>query len=148
MGYYVDVEPMHFPILLFDGVCGLCNRTVRFVLAWDRRRIFRFAALQSETGTLLLSRFGLQDSDLTTMALLDNGRAFTESDAVLRTLRLLGFPWSLLWPLVLTPKSLRDPVYRWVARNRYRWFGKLDQCPWPGAEVEGRFLDSRNCLTP
>ena len=126
-------------VLLFDGVCNLCSRLVRFVLDRDREERFRFASLQSETGRRYLAEHGLPE-DLDTMVLIEGGRAYVRSTAALRTARRLGLPWRLLYPLVLIPPFLRDPAYRLLARNRYRWFGKSDVCSIPTPDERARFL--------
>ena len=128
------------PVLLFDGVCNLCNRTVQFLLRHDRRAVLRFAALQSETGVQLLREAGFQGPALDSVVLIANGRLFTHSDAVLETARLLGFPWSLAYGFKGVPRAIRDAVYRRVARNRYAWFGKRDHCLMPTPDLKARFL--------
>jgi predicted DCC family thiol-disulfide oxidoreductase YuxK len=129
------------PVLLFDGVCNLCDAAVRFVIERDPPpATFRFAALQSETGRALLGRFGLPVDALDTVVLLDGERAFTRSSAGLRVLARLGLPWSLLAVLLVVPRPLRDAAYDWIARNRYRWFGRRETCLVPTPEVRSRFL--------
>jgi predicted DCC family thiol-disulfide oxidoreductase YuxK len=128
------------PVLLFDGVCNLCHGTVRFVLDRDRAARFRFAPLQSGVGRALLADFALDPDDLDTVVLIDAAGAHTRSEAALRTVRALGAPWSWLWPLAAIPRPLRDTAYDFVARHRYRWFGKKDACPLPRPEWRDRFL--------
>ncbi len=129
-----------FPVLLFDGVCNLCNASVQWVLQHDRRGQFRFAALQSETGQDLLREFGLSAESFDTVVLVAGGRVFTRSDAALETARRMGRPWSLLYALHWVPRPLRNAVYDWVARHRYRWFGRQETCWLPRPEWKGRFL--------
>jgi predicted DCC family thiol-disulfide oxidoreductase YuxK len=130
------------PILLYDGVCNLCNGFVRFVLARDPAARFRFAAIQSEPGRRLLTERGLDPDALDTVVLLDErGRARTRSDAVLAVLARLRAPWPLAAAFRVVPAFVRDPVYRAIARARYRWFGRTDSCPAPTPELRGRFLD-------
>lgn len=128
-------------VVLYDGVCNLCNGSVQFILRNDPRGKFRFAALQSEVGATLLAGFGMPADRLDTLVYLRNGRLFTRSSAALHMARALRFPWPLLTVLLVVPRPLRDTVYRWVARNRYRWFGKSDQCMVPSPDVRARFLD-------
>ena len=128
------------PVLLFDGVCNLCHGTVRFVLDRDRAARFRFAPLQSDVGRALLANFALDPDATDTVVLIDAAGAHTRSDAALRTARALGAPWSWLWPLAVIPRPLRDAAYDFVARHRYRWFGKKDACPLPRPEWRDRFL--------
>jgi predicted DCC family thiol-disulfide oxidoreductase YuxK len=128
------------PILLFDGVCNVCNASVRFVLEHERAPLCRFAALQSEAGARLVREHGVS-GDIGTMVFIYNGRAFTRSGAVVRTLKTIGGPWrwlgGLLW---LVPAPLRDLAYLLFARMRYRLFGKRDSCMIPTPEIRARFL--------
>jgi predicted DCC family thiol-disulfide oxidoreductase YuxK len=129
------------PILLFDGVCNFCNDAVNFVIDHDRHQRFRFASLQSEVGQALLREHGLADLPLSTMVLIDRGRAYLASEGVLRTAQRLGGPFALLVPFLLVPRRLRDPLYRSFARNRYRLFGRSEQCRVPTPELRARFLE-------
>jgi predicted DCC family thiol-disulfide oxidoreductase YuxK len=129
------------PIVLFDGVCNVCNRLTRFVIAHDPPPArLRFAALQSEAGRRLLREHSLGKDDLDTFVLIENGRAQVRSSAALRLLTLLGPPWSLLAALRIIPRPLRDRAYDWFARNRYKWWGKRDECMLPTPEIKSRFL--------
>jgi predicted DCC family thiol-disulfide oxidoreductase YuxK len=128
------------PIVLFDGVCNFCNSSIQFILRRDRSRAFRFAALQSEAGRRLLQQFRLPEDDLESMVLIEDGRAYHRSAAGLRIARRLGWAWPLLYGLIVLPPFLRDAVYNLIARNRYRWFGKQDQCMIPTPDVRDRFL--------
>jgi predicted DCC family thiol-disulfide oxidoreductase YuxK len=130
------------PILLFDGVCNLCNSITRFVIRHDPQPgRFRFAALQSRAGQQLLQNHGLPAHDPDSFVMIDGGRAFTRSTAALRVCRKLGLPWSMLYPLISIPRPLRDMVYRFIARHRYGWFGRSEQCIIPTPEIRSRFLD-------
>jgi predicted DCC family thiol-disulfide oxidoreductase YuxK len=129
------------PILFFDGVCNLCNGAVQWVIRRDRAGIFRFAALQSETGQTLLQEAGLPAEELSTVILYEDGRFHTHSDVPLRVWRRLGGAWAWLYVFRFVPRFLRDGVYNWIARNRYRWFGRQDQCMIPTPELRERFLD-------
>lgn len=126
-------------VVLFDGVCNLCNAAVRFIIRRDPGGRLRFAALQSEAAAVLLAAQAepLPDS----IVLVEGGRVFTRSAAALRIARRLRFPWPLLYALIVVPRPLRDAVYGWIARNRYRWFGRSDQCMVPTPELRARFLD-------
>ena len=128
------------PIVLYDGVCGLCDRSVQLILRNDRRGRFRFAALQSDAGRALLERFGLPPEALDSVVLVEGGRAWLKSRAALRIARGMDAPWPLLWPLSIVPRPLADFLYGLVAKNRYRIFGKLDACMIPPPEVRARFL--------
>ena len=128
------------PILVFDGVCLLCSRWVRFILQHDRAGLYRFASMQSATGQALLSRYGLDPQDPNSLLLVEGDRATTDSDAVLRVLTRFGGAYRAWAALRLVPRALRDPAYRWLARNRYRWFGRSETCWLPSPEYAERFL--------
>ncbi len=133
------------PILLFDGVCVLCNRTVRFLMRRNRGRVFRFAALDGETALAVFVRHPeLARDDQSVVLVEDFGqpgeRVLQRSDAALQALRLMGGGWRVAGLLKVCPRRLRDGVYRFVARRRYRWFGKLSHCPVPRSDEKTRFL--------
>ena len=128
------------PIVLYDGVCGLCDRSVQLILRNDRRGRFRFAALQSETGRALLEKFGLSPEALDSVVLVEDGRAWRKSRAALRIARRMDGPWPLVWPLRIVPRPVADSLYDILAKNRYRIFGKLETCMIPPPEVRARFL--------
>jgi predicted DCC family thiol-disulfide oxidoreductase YuxK len=127
-------------ILLFDGVCNLCNSTVRFVMRHERRPELRFCALQSEGGTQLLTRHGINTDYLGSLILIEGESVFLKSDAALRLASYLKWPWSWGRAAVIFPRSLRDSAYDVIARNRYRWFGRHDACLLPTAELRSRLL--------
>lgn len=133
--------PAEQPILLFDGVCNLCSGVTRFVIRHDPPPgKFRFATLQSERGQEILRDHGLPGDVLDTFVMIEGKRAHVRSTAGLRVLRGLGFPWSIFHVLILVPRPLRDAVYDWIARRRYRWFGRKDACMVPTPEILSRFL--------
>lgn len=127
------------PIILFDGYCNLCSGWVRFVLAREGRTPFRFASLQSPAGERLLAEYGLPAA-VRTVVMIDDDRAYVRSTAVLRIVGRLRAPWPLLSVFRLTPAPLRDWAYALVARHRYQWFGRRDQCFVPTPELKERFL--------
>jgi predicted DCC family thiol-disulfide oxidoreductase YuxK len=129
------------PIVLFDGVCNLCNRSVQFILKRDKRGKFRFASLQGPVGQSLLQRSGLPPDHLDSFVLVEDNKVYTRSTGALRVLRLLGGAWSLLYILWIIPRPLRDGIYNWIAQHRYRWFGKEESCWLPKPEWRSRFLD-------
>jgi len=126
--------------VLFDGVCNLCNGAVLFVIDRDPRGVFRFAALQSDEARRLLAAHGRRAPDLSSILLLEAGRVYERSTAALRIARRLTGLWPLLYAFVAVPRPLRDAVYDWVARNRYRWFGRQEACRVPTPELRERFL--------
>jgi predicted DCC family thiol-disulfide oxidoreductase YuxK len=128
------------PLVLFDGVCNFCNRSVNWIIRRDPRGYFRFAALQSAAGAELQARHGLDPSALDTLVLIERGRPYVKSAAALRILRRLRSPWRVLYALIVVPRSVMDFAYDWFARRRYRWFGKRDECMVPMPEVRERFL--------
>ena len=129
------------PILFFDGVCGLCDRIVQLVLRLDRRRQFRFAALQSDFARTTLTAHRQTPDELDTMYVLtDDGRLLRKGRAILFVAGKLGRPWSWLRLLAPLPTRVLDWLYDRVARNRYRLFGKRDACRLPTAEEKLRFL--------
>jgi predicted DCC family thiol-disulfide oxidoreductase YuxK len=129
------------PIVLFDGVCKFCNRSVNFIIDHDSPGRIHFAALQSDSGQALLRRFGLKTTDFNTMVLVEGDRFWTRSTAALQIARHLDRPWRYLSAFLLIPPFLRDLGYDLLASNRYRWFGQLDACRVPTPELRARFLD-------
>jgi predicted DCC family thiol-disulfide oxidoreductase YuxK len=128
------------PVLLFDGVCNLCNSFVDFVM--ERDDDFVFASLQSDEGARLAREAGLSPDDLETFVVIDGEDSYTRSRAGLEVLRRLGLPYSLVYPTVVVPSLLRDPVYDFIASRRYDWFGKRDECRVPDEETRERFLST------
>ncbi|MCC2547187.1 thiol-disulfide oxidoreductase DCC family protein [Hymenobacter sp. BT175] len=128
--------------ILFDGVCNLCNGFVQFVINRDPHGRFRFAALQSDAGQELLRAHGASAAVVApeTIMLVDQGRVYSHSAAVLRILRGLSGPWPLMSAAVVVPAFIRDAVYRFVARHRYQWFGREESCMLPTPELARRFL--------
>jgi predicted DCC family thiol-disulfide oxidoreductase YuxK len=128
-------------VLVFDGVCVLCSHWVAFVLRHDRRRLYKFAAMQTVTGRELLTRHGIDPDDPKSFLLLEAGRGYMDTDAIIRVLKSFGGVWQALAALLrLMPRLLRDPMYRWLARNRYRLFGRRDVCMIPSQQSAERFL--------
>lgn len=129
-------------VVLYDGLCGLCDRTVRFVLARDPAgRLFRFAALQSDYAAAVLAAHGRDARDLDTVCLLDGAHLRVKSDAVLAILARLGVGWRLLAALGRAlPHAARERAYDWVAAHRYAWFGRFEQCAVPPPALRARFI--------
>ncbi len=135
------IEELDHPVLLFDGVCNLCNAAVRFVVRFDEAGTFRFAPLQSDVGQALLSRHGLSTNGFDSFVLVDGEDCYTRSTAALRVCRELDGPWPLLYPLLYLPSIFRDPVYDLIANYRYRIFGRKDECQIPSPELRERFVE-------
>lgn len=133
-------------VILFDGVCTLCGRGVAFVIARDPRARFRFGSLQSEAARQRLAAHGVaavRDGDPDTIVLIEDGRVYERSSAVVRILRGLRAPWPAVAAMVsVVPRGLRDALYAAIARWRYRWFGRRDACMVPAPEVRDRFIDA------
>lgn len=130
-------------VVLFDGVCHLCQGAVKFIIKRDPGRNFRFASLQSEAGERILqgsSRSDISPGRIDTIVLYHNGAYYTRSSAALRIAKGLRFPWPLAYGFIIVPRFMRDAVYRVVAANRYRWFGKDETCLVPTKENKERFL--------
>jgi predicted DCC family thiol-disulfide oxidoreductase YuxK len=129
------------PLILFDGICGLCNRSLRFVVKRDPAGVFQFASQQSTIGQKILAARGFPHEP-GTMVVLDRHHVYLRSDAIVCILRNLRTPWPMVaFLLRCLPRAIRDAGYKWVARNRYRLFGKLESCPvWPEG-IRGRMVD-------
>ena len=132
----------HQRIILFDGVCNLCNSSVTFVLKNEKEKMFRFASIQSETGKELLKWCGLPSDYNQAVVYLENGKIHLGSTAALKIGQELIFPWSMLsYTGLVVPKSIRDWVYAQIAKHRYQWFGKRDVCMVPTKELRARFYE-------
>ena len=127
-------------VVLFDGVCNLCHASVLFVIDRDPRAHFAFAALQGEEAARLLAARGYEGAELGSVLLVEGGRVYARSTAALRIARRLRGAWPLLSVLVVVPRPVRDAVYDWIARHRYRWFGRQEACRIPTPELRSRFV--------
>ena len=127
-------------IVLFDGVCNLCNGLVRFIIKRDKEGKFKFASLQSETGQQRLAQFGLANNEFRSFVLIRDGSYYLRSTGVLKMLRELCGIWKLFYVLIFIPRPLRDLLYDGIAKSRYRIFGKRDNCMIPTPELKERFL--------
>jgi len=127
-------------IILFDGECNLCNGSVQFIIKRDHQNVFQFASLQSKTGMKLKNKHYIK-KEIDSIILIEGDRIYTESTAALRITRELTGFWKLLFVFWIIPYPLRNSVYRFIARNRYKWFGKQDSCMIPTKELKDKFLD-------
>jgi len=133
--------PENKKIVLFDGVCNLCNKSVQFIIKRDRRDQFRFAALQSEIGEQFIKERGIDRTKTDSIILFEPRVAYyTRSSAALKIGRSFGGVWSLLAVLEWIPRPIRDFFYNVIAKHRYRWFGKMDHCMVPTPELQSKFL--------
>lgn len=128
-------------VVLFDGVCNLCNQSVLFIIRRDPKQKFRFAALQSAFGQEVLGRHHLDPSALYSIILVDGDSVVDRSTAALRIARELSGLWPLLYVFIVVPPFLRNWIYDWISRNRYRWFGKKDECMIPTPDLKARFVN-------
>lgn len=139
-------------VVLFDGVCNFCDRSVNFIIEHDREGYFKFAPLQSDEGRRLAASLGFKSAvsakaeaeddliPIDSVILIEDEKVYTHSTAALRIIRRLGKPWSRLYGLILVPPFIRDFFYKVFAKYRYRFFGRKDQCMIPTAEIRARFL--------
>tara|TARA_B100001123_G_scaffold345078_1_gene392332 strand:+ start:301 stop:834 length:534 start_codon:yes stop_codon:yes gene_type:complete len=138
MSESAETEKNH--VILFDGVCNLCNGFVHFFVKRDPLKNLCFAPLQSKTGQRILAESGLPVDNLGSIVFVEDGHTHLNSTAVLRACKYLRFPWPTMKILLLIPSFLRNWIYRWIAKNRYRWFGKLEDCPLPQPNDTDRFI--------
>lgn len=131
-------------ILLFDGVCNLCNNTVLFVIKRDRKKQIRFGAIQSQEGKKLLQKFGIDQQYLGSLIFIDEGKVYLKSSGALRLSKYLSGLWPLFYALMVIPAFIRNPIYDFVAANRYKWFGKKEVCMIPTPELKSLFLNDEN----
>lgn len=129
-------------IVLFDGVCNFCNAGVNRIITHDPKDRFRVAPLQSEIAATLLTPFGIKAENLDSVALIENGKIYQRSTAALRIARRMSGAWPLLFAFIIVPQFLRDAVYDWVGRNRYKWWGKREACMVPTPEIRRKFLST------
>ena len=129
------------PIILFDGVCNLCNSSVQYVITHDPNAIFQFASLQGETGQQLLKQYGLIENNMNSFVLIQDNKAYTRSTAALFVAKRLKGISKLLYGFIIVPSFIRNAVYDIISRNRYKWFGKKDSCMIPTEALKSRFLN-------
>ena len=127
-------------IILFDGVCNLCNGAVNFVIKRDPRNVFKFTPLQEKQGVLLLKKHAVDARKLDSIVLIENGNVYIKSSAALRIARKMSNLWPLFFVLLIIPSFIRDGVYDFIAKNRYMWFGKKEQCMIPTPGLKEKFL--------
>lgn len=133
-------------IILFDGVCNLCNGAVIFIIKRDKKDLFRFAAIQSEPGVQLIDTHGIDTSKTDSIILIEEERYFTKSSAALRIARYLSGGYPLLYAFIILPKFIRDGLYDLIANNRYKWFGKRESCMIPTPALRAKFLHDQTTV--
>lgn len=133
--------PPNKKLVLFDGVCNLCNRSVQYIIKHDKKNVFLFAPLQSEVGQDLISQFNIDTSKTDSILLYEHLKGISiKSTAALMIFRSLGFPYNLMTVFFIIPAFIRNLLYDYIAKKRYKWFGKLDNCMVPTRELNDRFL--------
>ncbi|MBC7722035.1 MAG: thiol-disulfide oxidoreductase DCC family protein [Pedobacter sp.] len=137
----IALADINQPIILFDGVCNLCNSSVQFVIKHDAQKQFLFASLQSNFGQQVLAKYNLPNTNFNSFILLKNGKVYQKSTAALLVAKQLQGAVGWLYLFMVVPGFIRNRVYNIIAKNRYKWFGKQDTCWLPTAELKGRFLD-------
>tara|TARA_R100001530_G_C4299785_1_gene150143 strand:- start:429 stop:875 length:447 start_codon:yes stop_codon:yes gene_type:complete len=130
----------NYKIILFDGVCNLCNDAVTYIIKRDKKNVFKFAALQSEIGQELTSKFNIDTSKVDSIILIDGEKHYEKSSAALHISKYLSGAYPLLFGFMVVPKFIRNSVYDYIAKNRYKWFGKKESCMIPTAELKDKFL--------
>jgi predicted DCC family thiol-disulfide oxidoreductase YuxK len=131
------------PIILFDGICNLCSGAVQFIIRHDPRHQFRFASLQSKLGQQIISQFKIPPGEaMNSFILFENGKIYTRSTGVLRVAKKLKGLWPLLYGFIIIPTFIRNAVYNFITRNRYKWFGKKEACWIPTPALKSLFLDA------
>jgi predicted DCC family thiol-disulfide oxidoreductase YuxK len=128
-------------LVLFDGVCNFCNFWIQFALKRDRKGKLKFGSLQGETAHRVLPHYNIDPTILTSVIFIEDGIAYRESTAALKVCRHLDGGWKLLYALIIIPAFLRDGIYKWIGRNRYKWFGKQESCMLPTVQQRKRFVD-------
>ena len=128
------------PVILFDGVCNYCNAMVKFAIRNDKKAKLKFAPLQSTIGGELRNQYKIP-AEIDSVILIENRKVHTYSDAALRICKWLDWPAKALYAFMIIPKFIRQPFYKWIAKNRYKWFGKKETCMVPTIDVRGRFLE-------
>jgi predicted DCC family thiol-disulfide oxidoreductase YuxK len=130
----------HHPVILFDGLCNFCNAAVNFTLKRDKKKQLRFAAFQSLAGQQLAQQFGFSWHNMASFVFIENGKTYLYATAALKVCRYLRQPWPLLYALILVPPFLRDGLYKYIAKNRIKWFGTRPHCMIPTPDVKAQFL--------
>lgn len=129
------------PLVIFDGVCNFCNYWVNFAIKRDKKKRLLFSPLQGNTAAKILLDYKIDPGTITSVILIDNGKAYSQSSAAIRICKYLDGGWKLFYMLIIIPKFIRDSIYNIIAKNRYKWFGKKDTCMIPTPALKERFLD-------
>jgi len=130
----------NYSLILFDGVCNFCNSSVNFIIRRDKKNIFRFASLQSETGQKCLSEYNFYNTEFDTIILIEKGELYTRSATALRIAKSISGIWKLFYIFIIVPRPIRNYLYDLLSRNRYKWFGKKDACRIPSESEKKKFI--------
>ena len=130
----------HKSVILFDGVCNLCNASIDFIIKRDKKDQFRVGALQEDAGKKLLSKFDVNPEYLDSLVLVEDDQVYFRSTAALRIARNLSGLWPLFYVFIILPSGIRDRIYDWIGKNRYRWFGKKNTCRLPTPKERAKFI--------
>ena len=128
------------PIILFDGVCNFCNSAVNFTLKRNKKANIMFAPMQSGAGAKILQQYNLDENDMKSFIFIDNGEVYKQSTGALRVCKYLSGLWPICYGFIIVPKFIRDGIYNFIAKNRYKWFGQKQACMIPTPDVKARFL--------
>ncbi len=133
-------------IVLFDGICNLCNASIKYIIKHDKNDVFRFSAIQSSTGQMLIKKYGIDTKKIDSIIYIPphNKNYYLQSDAALKIASKLRFPINLMSLFLIIPKFIRNWVYNFIAKNRYKWYGKKDRCLIPTPQLKAKFLDELN----
>lgn len=137
----IQINQITKPVVLFDGVCNLCSYSVQFIIKRDKYKQFCFASLQGQFGQQVLKQFHLPEKQLNSFILLKEGKIYTQSTGVLNVARELSGLWTVFYVFIIIPPFIRNAVYHFIASNRYKWFGKRNECWVPSPEISSRFID-------
>lgn len=136
-----ELNELKNPVVLFDGVCNLCEGSVQFIIKRDKKKYFRFASLQSEFGQNILQHFQLDKNNFNSFILLEEGKIFTQSTAALKVAKQLSGAWKWMNLFIVIPTFIRNFIYNIIAKNRYKWFGKKEACWLPTKQLKELFFE-------
>ncbi|MDE3143299.1 MAG: thiol-disulfide oxidoreductase DCC family protein [Bacteroidota bacterium] len=136
----IEWNEIKSPVILFDGVCNLCCGSVQFIIKRDKKKQFRFASLQSKFGKNVLYQFELNENNMNSFILIEDGKLFTRSTAALKVAKQLSGAWKMMYVFILVPAFIRNYMYSVIANKRYKWFGKKEECWLPTENMKNLFL--------
>ena len=137
----MSISKKNTKVILFDGVCNLCNNSVKFIIKNDKRNIFKFAPLQGKYGIKIQNRYNINTTEINSIILIDGKKTYAKSSAALRIAKDLRAPFFMLYVFIIIPVFIRNFVYDLIAKNRYKWFGKMESCMIPSNELKSKFFD-------